>query len=256
MRWSFRLKITVSFILLLLGFMLAVTAESYLYTRQAMVRKTQEYMRSAAETCSVNIESTIHEIEDVTLGILGNTTIQDALSRSDQDELSPYDKYWLIQSLQSYLSSYALLRVEVQSVCVISLDGEIYRYTKDRSLFCEDILDHRAEIYEQGGKVTWFFTDPAGATLSCARAINSLDDLTPLGLVSVNIPEAYIRSLYSGLTIPADGEAYIIDGRNTILSSYDGTHLGERVGAPLTSAPADAAAEGTMKCDRVSTPEG
>ena len=226
---SFRLKITLSFIILLLVFMFAIAIEMYCYTRQAMVEKTRTYMRSAAEACSVNIDSSIREIEDVTLSIIGNATIQAALDSSARDDLTYYEQYQLTQSIQDYLSSYALLRLEVQSLCIQSTSGEVYSYSKNRQPFQEMLEAHEEELYQLDGKVKWFISNPEGTMLSCARAINSLSDLSTIGIVTVNIAESYIRSFYSEMTLPAAGEVYIIDGDNTIISSYNGENLGSTI---------------------------
>lgn len=239
LRHSFRLKMTLSFILLLLVFMFAITIEMYYYTRQAMVEKTQAYMRSAAEACSVNIDSSIREIEDVTLSIIGNATIQAALDSSTRDDLSYYEQYQLTQSIQDYMSSYALLRLEVQSLCIQSTSGQTYSYTKNRQPFQEMLEEHEEEIYQLDGKVKWFISNPEGTMISCARAINSLSDLSTIGIVSVNVSEAYIRSFYSELTLPSAGQVYIIDEENTVLSSYDGENMGQTIGAEFQEVLAD-----------------
>ena len=239
LRHSFRLKMTLSFILLLLVFMFAITIEMYYYTRQAMVEKTQAYMRSAAEACSVNIDSSIREIEDVTLSIIGNATIQAALDSSTRDDLSYYEQYQLTQSIQDYMSSYALLRLEVQSLCIQSTSGQTYSYTKNRQPFQEMLEEHEEEIYQLDGKVKWFISNPEGTMISCARAINSLSDLSTIGIVSVNVSEAYIRSFYSELTLPSAGQVYIIDEENTVLSSYDGENMGQTIGEEFQEVLAD-----------------
>ena len=79
MRSSYRSKISLAGTLLLILFMGIGFAEMYLFTRNILLERTHRYMHNSAASCSINIVNSIEEIEDVTLSILDNSAIQEAL---------------------------------------------------------------------------------------------------------------------------------------------------------------------------------
>lgn len=229
-RQSYQTRITVAVAVLIMLFMMVGFVEMYLFAKNLLLEKTHDFMRSEATACSNNIENTIAEIEDVTLSILGNNSIQSSLNRKLSQELDEYADYQLTEGIRDSLGSYALLRTEISSVNLVAADGSVYSYTKNRSGMYDRILTTQEEIYAMGGKTMWFVSDSACTALSCARAINYLPDLSTLGFVSVNISESYIRSLYSELITPGLGDVYVIDQNSVVISSYDGQRLGEPIG--------------------------
>ena len=124
------------------------------------------------------------------------------------------------------------------SIYLDALNTVLERYPDDVH-FQEMLEEHEEEIYQLDGKVKWFISNPEGTMISCARAINSLSDLSTIGIVSVNVSEAYIRSFYSELTLPSAGQVYIIDEENTVLSSYDGENMGQTIGEEFQEVLAD-----------------
>ncbi len=79
---SYRARIMLSVVLLIMLFLLIGLMEMYFYAREVLLHKTHDFMRSEASSCFTNLENTIEEIEDVTLSILGNTTVQNNLINS------------------------------------------------------------------------------------------------------------------------------------------------------------------------------
>ena len=229
-RRSYRARIAFAVALLITLFLLIGFVEMYFFARRTLVNKTHDFMRSEAISCSNNIENSIAEIEDVTLSLLGNTMLQTELNRKLTGELDEYDVYLVGEHIRENLSSYALLRTEISSVQLVATDGTIYSYSKNRSYLENDILlSMQDEIYALGGRTRWFVSDREGQLLSCARAINYLPSQTTLGLVSVNITEQHIHSLYEDLISPGVGDVFLLDEENRIISSYNGEGLGEQV---------------------------
>ena len=225
---SYRARISFAVALLIMLFLLIGFVEMYFFARKTLVEKTHDFMRSEAISCSNNIENSITEIEDVTLSLLGNTAIQNELNRKLTEHLDKYDVYLVGEHIRENLSSYALLRAEISSVQLLATDETVYSYSKNRSYLDEDaLLAHKDSIYALGGRTMWFVYDGDGETLSCARAINYLPSQTTLGIVSVNITEKHIHSLYENLISPGVGDVFLLDQDGRVISSYNGTHLGE-----------------------------
>ena len=224
---NYRSKISVAVTLLLILFMGVGFLEMYLFTRDIVLERTHEYMQNSAASCSINIVNSIEEIEDVTLSILGNASIQDDLLDLEKDPLDEYTAYHAGMELRETLGSYALLRTEISSVCLVTTAGDTYSYSKSRQQTYNRIGDMADTIYAQNGKVVWYVDDGDYQTLSCARAIRYLPDLQTRGLVSVSVSESYIRSLYEELVPPDMGEVYLLDENNVVISSLTGDALGQ-----------------------------
>ena len=224
---SYRARIMLSVVLLIMLFLIVGLVEMYFYARSVLLERTHDFMRSEATACSRNIENTISEIEDVTLSILGNITVQNNLNQRLLGSMDEYEQHVSNEEIRECLSSYALLRTEISSINVVARDGTVFSYNKTRAAMYDQILPTQDLIYQRKGKTKWFVADSKGTVLSCARAINYLPSQTTLGFVSVNISEAYVRSLYGELITPGLGDVFLLDENNRVLSSYDGSMLGE-----------------------------
>lgn len=227
MHSNYRSKITAAVTLLLILFMAIGFGELYFFTREILLERTREYMRNAADSCSINIRNTIEEIEDVSLGILGNAAIEEELTALEQQSLDPYAAYRYGMELRENLGSYALLRTEISSVWLVTTDGNSYSYNKSRQQTSSRLYGLADEIYARKGRVLWFVDDAGYQTFSCARAIRYLPDLETRGFVSVSVSESYIRSLYEELVPEGMGEVYLVDGEGQVISSRTGDSLGE-----------------------------
>lgn len=231
---NYRSKISVAVTLLLILFMGIGFVEMYFFTRSIVLERTHAYMQNSATSCSINIVNSIAEIEDVTLSILGNTSIQEDLLTLEAENLDKYTTYHCGMELRETLGSYALLRTEISSVCLVTKDGANYSYSKSRLQTYNRISDMADTIYAQNGKVVWYVDDDDYHTMSCARSISYLPDLQTRGLVSVSVSEEYIRSLYEEL-VPHDmGEVYLLDENNVVISSLTGNALGQSMQESLS----------------------
>ena len=232
MRSSYRSKISLAGTLLLILFMGIGFAEMYLFTRNILLERTHRYMHNSAASCSINIVNSIEAIEDVTLSILDNSAIQEALLQLEDPSLDEYTAYRCGMQLRDALGGYALMRTEIASVCLTTRNGTAYSYSKNRQQVCDPIGELADTIYAQSGKVVWYAADPDYQTLACARSVSYLPDMQPRGIVSVSVPQSYLRSLYEEL-VPADmGQVYLLDETGTVLSSLTGDRLGQLLEQP------------------------
>ena len=183
---SYRARIMLSVVLLIMLFLIVGLVEMYFYARSVLLDRTHDFMRSEATSCSRNIENTISEIEDVTLSILGNITVQNNLNQRLLGSMDEYEQHVSNEEIRECLSSYALLRTEISSINVVARDGTVFSYNKTRAAMYDQILPTQDLIYQRKGKTKWFVADSKGTVLSCARAINYLPSQTTLGFVSVN----------------------------------------------------------------------
>lgn len=224
---NYRSKLSVAVTLLLILFMVVGFGEMYLFTREMLLERTHEYMHNSAASCSINIVNSIEEIEDVTLSILGNASIQEDLLTLKQENLDEYTAYHCGMDLRETLGNYALLRTEISSVSLVTKAGEVYSYNKDRRQTYNSIGGMADTIYGKNGQVVWYVDDEDYQTLSCSRSISYLPDLKTRGIVTISVSEAYIRSLYEELIPPDMGEVYLLDENNVVISSLTGNGLGQ-----------------------------
>lgn len=236
MRRNYRSKITVAVTLLLVLFMAVGFVEMYCFTRELLLQRTQAYLRGEAASCSISMERTVEEIEDVTFSVLGNDTLQADLRALQSGELDEYGTYQCAEDLREVLRSYALLRTEISAVSLVSLDGTVYSYSKNRQMVVDQSEAYAQEIYARSGRVLWFADLSPSPALCCARAITYLPELEQLGYVTIRVNEADLRAFYEALLPDGVGQVYLLDGDGTVLSSLDGAGLGEPLGeavAPL-----------------------
>lgn len=230
MRRNYRSKITVAVTLLLVLFMAVGFVEMYCFTRRLLLQRTQEYLRGEAASCSISMERTVEEIEDVTLSILGNTGLQQDLRALQGGTLDEYEAYRCGTELRESLGSYALLRTEISSVSLVAIDGSIYSYGKNRQQVEDRSGEYAEEIYAKAGRVVWYADFAAAQALCCARAITYLPELEALGYVTVRIDEADIRAIYAALLPDGVGQVYLLDSEGTVLSSLTGDSLSQSLG--------------------------
>lgn len=127
---SYRGKVVISVIMLLIVFLTISFIEMYIFINQILLDKSYNFMQSEVRACSININERIERLEDVSLGIAGNSSLQDYLKIKAYEKLDKHQEYNLYNDIRKIIGEYALLYNEIDSIYIITLDGTEYMYNK------------------------------------------------------------------------------------------------------------------------------
>ena len=135
-RWyrklNFHSKLMFLFLTLILVPVIFLSYLEFSYARRMLADKTNDYLKNLASVTLSKIESTVTAIENVAFYINGNDTIQSSL-KSEQELADDRLAYYRLHSnIREILSSYALLRQEINAISIRSDSDREYTYTKIR----------------------------------------------------------------------------------------------------------------------------
>jgi len=129
-RQNFHSKLMFLFLTLILVPVIFLSFMEFSYARRILADKTNDYLKNLASVTLSKIESTVTAIENVAFYINGNDTIQSSL-KSEQELADDRLAYYRLHSnIREILSSYALLRQEINAISIRSDSDREYTYTK------------------------------------------------------------------------------------------------------------------------------
>ena len=129
----FRTKV----MLLILGFVIIPVAFIILSclreSSNIIDKKTQEYLHDISEITISRVDDAVYQWEDITLSMVGNLELQNNIAAANNiDTLDQYTSYQLTKAIQEQISSYALIRQEVLAISIVTENGTVFTYSKNR----------------------------------------------------------------------------------------------------------------------------
>ena len=245
----FRTKV----MLLILGFVIIPVAFIILSclreSSNIIDKKTQEYLHDISEITISRVDDAVYQWEDITLSMVGNLELQNNIAAANNiDTLDQYTSYQLTKAIQEQISSYALIRQEVLAISIVTENGTVFTYSKNRKNypFSEDALE---KIQSEKGKPISFLNTQTPGTIIVGRSMNQLSTQKRLGCIVVIVNEEYICNIYNHLQCTQDGDACIVDGEGRIVSSKDKNQLGKLLEADDVSEVLESTKPGYVTMD-------
>lgn len=224
-QFSFQLKVTLLAALILLSFLLTITAYAYQTLRTSTLNETINAMHSSSQTAVSEIEQTIDLAERIGMNIIGNTDIRQKLI-SLSDELSYADRLRVTRELEDYLLTYNLISDEIAAISWTTHSGETLWYLKDtKTQWYPDEALTSSILNDESHKL-WMLSERNVGMLCCIRTIRNANYQQVVGSLAIYIPESRICELYAPLFFSEDTQVYLVDQEGNILSARDKTELG------------------------------
>ncbi|MDO4340527.1 MAG: histidine kinase [Eubacteriales bacterium] len=216
-RISFRNKIIIIFVIMVLVPLGISTLVFYSYSRKNMEGKTRDYLQGLASVTMSKIEMSIQNVEDISFFIAGNEKMQMILADDDsgKDRAVEYQQYSEAKDLLSY---YVLLSNEISSIYIQSVDGRTFSYTKKNQ------SPHLDEL--QNMESNWKCLD---GHIYLKRNLYQFPTQKLLGYMVTELESPIIYNIVKDIFDMADSKAFIVDEDHNIIAGWKQALTGQKI---------------------------
>ncbi len=164
----------------------------------------------------------------VSQDFLYDKKIYDVISNNNAYE-SPLIEYENETEINNALKKIVLSRQEIQSICLISSDGEFYSADNNsRKLSIKEaISDVKEDIHDKArnkmGKATWFVEAEGNIAENVyfARTIYNKDNFREIGLMVIMFKKDYLITAFNDLSTVDIPKIAVISSQNELIASRD-----------------------------------
>lgn len=237
-------KLILSFMITSISVLLLLTVVFYRYTSRTLLSQSEQSTLRALKQLEYNINLLLDNTNNLSRQILVSAYFSQEMKL---DSLSTSDDVKEINGIYDYFSEIMSNNEFIHSIFYYGSDGIIIGSSdpknifltdtgKDnffyRSQFKEDILASDSAVVCGIYGYKDFFPAPENKQndihyISLGRQIRTAGNTT--GYVIMNIRESYIRSLYYDDNLNLDGESFLLDKNNVLISAEDKTAIGQKV---------------------------
>lgn len=144
---------------------------------------------------SINVETKLHDIQNLSYDIITNTQIQEYLTMMQEAETT-YDKYHIREKLEDKLAAYAFLKPYILSVIIMDTHQNRYRGGLDiHKSYHIKLQNIQRQAAQREGASLWVDLVDNEPIVICARQIRAIKELSleSLGTLIITIdPEKLI----------------------------------------------------------------
>lgn len=217
--WIRNLKIQNKLLLAFLGLsffpMLLIAGTNFAASKSILEEKTSRYSHDILMQATVNIESKLDKIEDISFSILFDTELQNLLQKAAANSLDAYEQSRIQTGVESVLASQILYHDEIDAAFVVTAGNSIYQMDKTKQNY--GVLEQRRdEILEAGGSARWFNCG-SDEVVALARAINSVVTQKTLGYLVMYIDTDFFLDTLSDVQSTMGGALWLVDGEYQVL---------------------------------------
>lgn len=222
---SIRKKLLFAFYIQIIIPMIFMGFLSYRNSEATIKRISMNYASDILQMIELRLTDYIANLTVISQDLLYDKGIYSALTQKNAED--PLVNYEIESQISNTIKKIILSRPEIQSIAIISSDGQFY-YTDDNAtrggirelLPFRNVLD---KAREYGGKVCWYMDSQDGVVknLFLARVIYHQDTFEEIGLQVILVRKNFIDTVYQGLTksmqniVILSEEHEIIASRNT-----------------------------------------
>ena len=230
-RWyrklNFHSKLMFLFLTLILVPVIFLSFFEFSYARRILADKTNDYLKNLASVTLSKIESTVTAMENVAFYINGNDTIQSSL-KSEQELADDRLAYYRLHSnIREILSSYALLRQEINAISIRSDSDREYTYTKIRS---GTPLDIREYIRDENQ-----YWEVKNGHIVLMKKLYGFPSKKSLGYVALDVNEKSLYDIISDIDLSQTGNVFLVNEEGRILAASSKELSGELLKEPYIS---------------------
>lgn len=224
-RWMNRFNFSSKLLFVLLTMILIpavlLSFLEFYYSSRILEEKTNDYLKNLSSVTLSKIESTVSDLENVAFYINGNDSIQNAL-KSEQNVLEDRPaNYKLYKDVREVLTSYVLLRQEIDAISIRSENGRIYTYTKYWTGKPIDITQYLRE-----GRQYWTVDNEH---ILLIKSLNAFPNQELLGYVALDINEKSLYNIIADIELSWAGKVFLVNEEGRILATEDEALLGEEL---------------------------
>lgn len=226
---SIRKKLFIAFYIQIIIPMIFMGFLSYRNSEATIKRISMNYASDILQMIELRLTDYIGNLSVISQDLLYDKGIYSALTQDKAED--PLVNYEIESQISNTIKKIILSRPEIQSIAIISRDGQFY-YSDDNAirggirelLPFQDVLE---KAREYGGKVCWYMDSQDGVVknIFLARVIYHQDTFEEIGLQVILVRKNFIETVYQGLTksmqdiVILSGDYEIIASRN----AKDGT---------------------------------
>ena len=210
-------KLMIGFAVLIILPLFSLTALIVVRTGDLIRKETKENMEFAAYQTATNVDLFLGNIKDLVFSLQSDEMIQTLLTEIEvKGRLDTFETVSYRRSLTNALFR-STFTDEVEYVRVTANQGLFAQL--DKADFMESSTNFDITKMNQGlGGVVWFDYHPSTDTVLLAAVINSILTQKPLGYVVMHMRQPPLRNLFSQTVFQENGDLYIIDRNNRIIS--------------------------------------
>ncbi len=225
-----RTKIIVIFVTLFIFFTAALVAEGYYFSQKSILKRATQYTQSMVNVTAQELDRIISQINDISRAMISDDRLLQLTDAYASADASSLDYLASITQLQDALGTYALLRVEIDSLYLHTDTQRDLTFTKRLNVLQDRLLAHEAECRRLNGRPYWFLADESPGIISCMRQISGQGSREGAGFLAVNISERYLSDMYRQLTsdggLSSDALVFLSTQEGQIVSSNDANRIG------------------------------
>lgn len=226
-RQNFHSKLMFLFLTLILIPVIFLSIMEFSYARRILADKTNDYLKNLASVTLSKIDSTVTDIENVAFYINGNDTIQTSLKSEQELSDDRLAYYRLHSNIREILSSYALLRQEINAISIRSDSGREYTYTKIR---ISPPLDIREYIRSENQ-----YWEVSKGHIVLMKKLYGFPYKDSLGYVALDVNEKSLYDIISDIDLSQAGNVFLVNEEGRILAASSRTLTGELLEEPYIS---------------------
>ncbi|WP_313076188.1 sensor histidine kinase [Lacrimispora sp.] len=223
-RQGFLSKLLFIFLTMILIPVIFLSFLEYYYSKKMLTEKTNDYLKNLASVTLSKIDSTVLDIENVAFYINGNENVQTSLKNENHtagDRVAYYRNY---SGIREILSSYVLLRQEINAISIRSEFGREYTYTKTRYGPPLDIAG-----YIRGEKQYWV-VDKNHIVLM--KQLNAFSSQSLLGYIALDVNARSLYDIIADIDLTQSGRIFLVNEEGRILVTESEVSSGELLGEP------------------------
>ncbi|MDT8715659.1 methyl-accepting chemotaxis protein [Clostridium sp. 19966] len=220
-RTNIRKRLVISFVIILVIPILAISVFSSLYSKGIMGSKITNFSSQEIKQISKNIGSQLDEYKSGVLEITTNKQIQDSLAKFNS--LNDQDKSDFLASLKSKVTdrydknknvvSYAMLTADKQQVIGKNYDSSVLASSDAKS-----------------GQITMNLLKGSDGKyyINFFRGIISNSTLSNIGYLYLNLDENSLYDIYKDNIKSSDSSLFIINSKGMVISSKNKAEIGNK----------------------------
>jgi two-component system sensor histidine kinase YesM len=216
----FYIQVTIP--LILIGFV------SYKISSDIIYKKSVAYTQNILHTIELRLNDYVNNLIMVSQDFLYDKKIYDVISNNNA-ELSPLIEYENETEINNTLKKIVFARQEIQSICLISSNGEFYSADNNSRKISikEAIRDVKEDIHIKArsnmGKAVWYVEakDKLAENIYFARTIYNKDNFKEIGLMVIMFKKDHLHTLFNDLSTVDIPKIAVVSSENELIASRD-----------------------------------
>lgn len=223
-------RLTFTYSVLILLSIFSVSIFSYNYSRNIITEKSMNYALGILEQVTENVDINLEQIDKATYMILSDDNILSILQYGKSMPI--YNDLIERTNVQKILTNVSASRSDIDSIYLFDNDGNLYGANV---LYSHPEFKELKAFAETGdGKMVWLDTDKKNDIIPAVRLIRGRN-MEKIGVLLVNVRKKVIDDVISKRITNINGEFYVINVREKIISCGNNDLIGNKFDSNILS---------------------